>query len=71
MNNINAETLKSIFTSGANNISNNFKNIDALNVFPIPDGDTGTNMMMTIQNGVKNINNNPSDECGEIASLEE
>ena len=69
MNNINAETLKSIFTSGANNISNNFKNIDALNVFPIPDGDTGTNMMMTIQNGVKNINNNPTDTCGEMSLL--
>lgn len=34
--------------SGANNISNNRLAVDELNVFPVPDGDTGTNMSMTI-----------------------
>ncbi len=56
MKKISAAALKEVFISGANNIANNYKHIDALNVFPIPDGDTGTNMMMTIQNGVKTIN---------------
>ena len=68
MKNINAAALKEIFISGANNIANNYKHIDALNVFPIPDGDTGTNMMMTIQSGVKNIVNVETSHCGELAS---
>ena len=34
--------------SGANNIANNRAAVDELNVFPVPDGDTGTNMSMTI-----------------------
>ena len=34
--------------SGANNISNSRQAVDALNIFPVPDGDTGTNMSMTI-----------------------
>ena len=68
MKNISAAALKEIFVSGANNIANNYKHIDALNVFPIPDGDTGTNMMMTIQSGVKNIVNVETSHCGELAS---
>ena len=68
MSKISASALKDIFISGANNLANNYKEIDALNVFPIPDGDTGTNMMMTIQSGVKNINQLESSMCGEIAS---
>lgn len=67
MKTIDVNTLKDIFISGANNISNNYKEIDALNVFPIPDGDTGTNMMMTIQSGVKNIMDYEGDNCGELA----
>ena len=39
--------LRDAIISGANNISNNRQQIDALNVFPVPDGDTGTNMSMT------------------------
>ena len=68
MKKINAAALKKMFISGANNIANNYKDIDALNVFPIPDGDTGTNMMMTIQSGVKNIINLETTHCGELAS---
>ena len=68
MKKVNAETLRSIFISGANNIANDYKHIDALNVFPIPDGDTGTNMMMTIQNGVKTISNVETSSCSDMAS---
>ena len=45
---INGKILRDAFISGANNISNQRQTVDALNVFPVPDGDTGTNMSMTI-----------------------
>lgn len=41
--------------SGANNLYNNYPEVDALNVFPVPDGDTGTNMNLTISSGAKEI----------------
>lgn len=65
---IDKSLLKDLFISGANNLSNNFKIVDALNVFPIPDGDTGTNMMMTIQSGVKEINNKECNHVGELGT---
>lgn len=42
------ELLRNAVISGANHIENHRKEVDALNVFPVPDGDTGTNMSMTI-----------------------
>ena len=45
---INGETLKQAIISGANNISSIKARINDLNIFPVPDGDTGTNMSMTI-----------------------
>lgn len=55
--------------SAANNISNNRKSVDALNIFPVPDGDTGTNMSMTIGAAAKEMAVLP-DNCsiGEAAS---
>ncbi len=44
---ITGHVLRDAFISGANNISNQRQQVDALNVFPVPDGDTGTNMSMT------------------------
>ena len=41
--------------SAANNISNSRQAVDALNVFPVPDGDTGTNMSMTITAAAKEM----------------
>lgn len=41
--------------SGANNLYNKYPEVDALNVFPVPDGDTGTNMNLTISSGAKEI----------------
>lgn len=49
------ELLKNAFISGANNIQNHRKDVDALNVFPVPDGDTGTNMSMTISAAVREL----------------
>ena len=45
---INGKILKNAIISGANNIANRRASVDELNVFPVPDGDTGTNMSMTV-----------------------
>ena len=48
MNTINATTLSNMFLAGAKNLEANKEHINELNVFPVPDGDTGTNMSMTV-----------------------
>ena len=52
---IEGKQLRDAIISGANAISNNKKSVDELNVFPVPDGDTGTNMSMTISNSVMEL----------------
>lgn len=47
--------------SGANNIANSRQAVDALNIFPVPDGDTGTNMSMTIASAAEEIKDLPDD----------
>ena len=49
---INGKTLRDAFISGANSIANQKAAVDELNVFPVPDGDTGTNMSMTMSNAL-------------------
>ena len=52
----NGNTLRDAIISAANNLANNRKPVDDLNVFPVPDGDTGTNMSLTMQSAVKELN---------------
>ena len=52
---ITGKILRDAFISAANSISNNKKKVDELNVFPVPDGDTGTNMSMTLANAKKEL----------------
>jgi DAK2 domain fusion protein YloV len=52
---------------GAAHLSNNAKAVDALNVFPVPDGDTGTNMNLSMTSGAKEVKNNLSDHIGKVA----
>ncbi len=52
---INGNTLRDAIISAANNIDNSRKAVDALNVFPVPDGDTGTNMSMTIKAAAREL----------------
>ena len=47
--------LKDMFLSGAALLTKNRENIDALNVFPVPDGDTGTNMTQTMATAIKDL----------------
>ena len=54
---VNGELYKIIVKNGAVSLRNNYKLIDQLNVFPVPDGDTGTNMSMTIEAGVAALEN--------------
>ena len=52
---INAELFARMFLAGANNLEAKKEWINELNVFPVPDGDTGTNMSMTIMSAAKEV----------------
>ncbi|MBR0382699.1 MAG: DAK2 domain-containing protein [Eubacterium sp.] len=55
MNSIDAKTLQRLFLAGANRINEQKEYINELNVFPVPDGDTGSNMSMTIMSAAKEV----------------
>lgn len=62
--------LRDAFISAAHSISNQRKTVDELNVFPVPDGDTGTNMSMTMSNALAELKNLRDDcECSEAADI--
>ena len=67
MNIIDGKILKGMIFSGANNLNNQKNNIDALNVFPVPDGDTGTNMSMTFSNGLQEVKKLTDDNLSVVA----
>ncbi|MCR5165695.1 MAG: DAK2 domain-containing protein [Oscillospiraceae bacterium] len=52
---IDGQTLKNAYMSAAVTISNRRREVDELNVYPVPDGDTGTNMSMTMNNALKEL----------------
>ncbi len=52
---VSGETLKQMFLSGSNNLTKNKKAVNDLNVFPVPDGDTGTNMSMTVESAIQQV----------------
>lgn len=51
---------------GANHLAANAKYVDSLNVFPVPDGDTGTNMNLSMSSGAKEVRQNFSEHVGEL-----
>ncbi|TCN25658.1 DAK2 domain-containing protein [Mesobacillus foraminis] len=53
---------------GANHLSANAKMVDALNVFPVPDGDTGTNMNLSMTSGAKEVKNNVQEHIGKVGA---
>ena len=65
----NGNTLRDAVLSAANNLSNNRKAVDDLNVFPVPDGDTGTNMSMTLANAVRELEKLEGATAGKVASV--
>lgn len=64
---INGTDLRNAIISGANNIVKHKTSVDELNIFPVPDGDTGTNMSMTMSSAAKELSENGNGTAGEIA----
>lgn len=60
-------TLRRMLVGGANGIRSQIDVINELNVFPVPDGDTGTNMTRTVESGVAKVNSDDAENVGEIA----
>ncbi|MBE6110450.1 MAG: DAK2 domain-containing protein, partial [Erysipelotrichaceae bacterium] len=67
MEKINGKILRDMLESGSSNLNNHKKDVDALNVFPVPDGDTGTNMSLTFTNGINEVRKSGSDSLPVIA----
>ena len=65
---IDSIALREMFNSGAALLTQNREAVDALNVFPVPDGDTGTNMSQTINSAVKELNAKNVSSVGDVAS---
>ncbi len=59
--------LKQMIISASNNLFNSYPEIDNLNVFPVPDGDTGTNMNLTMSSGAKEVFNKNDTSVGSVA----
>ena len=66
---VNGELLRQMIIAGSNHLFNHYPKIDALNVFPVPDGDTGTNMNLTMTSGAKEVMNIRNDKVGEVARI--
>lgn len=64
---IDGTLFKQMIINGAVNLENNSDKIDQLNVFPVPDGDTGTNMKLTLSSGAKEIKNLETKSISEVA----
>ena len=67
VNKIDGMTLKEMFASGAALLTQNRESVDALNVFPVPDGDTGTNMTQTINSAIREMNAKPYTSVADVA----
>ena len=63
---IDGKQVRNMFVSGANNLKNHKDLVDKLNVFPVPDGDTGTNMSLTISCAIKELNKVEKDDIGQL-----
>ncbi len=66
---INGDLLRDAWISAANNIANHRKAVDDLNIFPVPDGDTGTNMSMTLSNAARELEKLSGETAGKVAAV--
>lgn len=66
MEKMNGAMFKAMLESGCNNLNLHKKEVDALNVFPVPDGDTGTNMSLTFTNGISEVRKSGSDSLSVV-----
>lgn len=65
----NGQSLKHLMQTGLAWLERHQQAINALNVYPVPDGDTGTNMLLTMQSACQEIQNSPAQEVGVIAQM--
>ena len=63
---LDGQTLAAMVRAGAHHLTNNVEHIDALNVFPVPDGDTGTNMNLSMTSGVQEVKNVNSNRVSDV-----
>lgn len=68
-NRINGQHFLSMVTNASIRLENEKAYVDSLNVFPVPDGDTGTNMSMTFTAAVKEIEHNKSTSIGDVSKI--
>ena len=68
-NKINGQHFLNMVTKASNRLENEKAYVDSLNVFPVPDGDTGTNMSMTFTAAVQEIQSNKSSSIGEVSKI--
>lgn len=66
---LNGTLFKNMIANGAANLKNNHQEINSLNVFPVPDGDTGTNMQMTIMAGANEAINTNSKSIVDVSKI--
>ena len=64
---ITPSVMKRMFIAGGKMLEVNKAQVDALNVFPVPDGDTGTNMSLTMMSAVKEINSVSTTSMADLA----
>ena len=64
----NGQQLRKMAHAGLLWLDHNHEEVNALNVFPVPDGDTGTNMLLTMRSAYKQIQTMDSDHVGKVAS---
>ena len=67
VNTISGQKFRQLLVAGANALEANKKMVDEMNVFPVPDGDTGTNMSLTVNSAVKEVIKAESQVAGDIA----
>jgi len=64
---ISASQFQEMVQAGANRLQSNAEFVNSLNVFPVPDGDTGTNMNLSMASGAKEVSDSTSEKIGELA----
>lgn len=69
MPNITTSLFQEMVQAASTRLGNQAEYVNSLNVFPVPDGDTGTNMGMTIENGAKEVADKPASTVGEVGQI--
>src|SRR5699024_155262 len=67
MNEIKAKDFKMMIAAGRSHLEKNAEYVNSLNVFPVPDGDTGTNMNLTFTSGAKSVKSSQEEHVGQLS----